>query len=108
MVSWRTLHDGDGGGGVEVDRVHGGEEAEGRTERVMAVMAAVAAAEGGGGAGWAGNVEEQGVVEEGRALDPATTNRYHRGTAAAHLGGKLKRRFMYLSHAPTGLRAKHK
>merc|ERR1719264_734809 len=25
-------------------------------------------------------VEEQGVVEEGRALDPATTTRYHRGT----------------------------
>ena len=83
-----VLHDGDCGGGVVVDRVHGGEETvtAARAERVMAVAAAAAE----GRRHWH---VEQDVVKEG-ALDPAATGST-RGTTAAHFLGKLKRKMVY-------------
>ena len=73
LPDMRTLHDGDGGGRVVVDRVHvwggGGEEAEvaaARAEGVMAVAAVAARA----AEGRAGRHVEQDVVQVGGALDP--------------------------------------
>ena len=87
------LDDGERGGGVVVDRVHGGEQAEVaarpavRAERVVPVPA-VAAAAASATAAAARHVEER-LVREG-TLQAAATTAARPGGTTAHLRGKLK------------------